>query len=155
MADRHDETGFASRLLRQDEPPTDAEYREYRRRLEDALAAAERRVRVTGYVVVGSCVVSLTLMFVGGSKVLGDFDPWSRDATAWSVAAGVVYVLATGLFFLSLASYCSRFRPRVRDAKDQLRDTAILGLQRQLRELREQAGRDARGAPDADQTNSG
>jgi hypothetical protein len=156
MASRHDETSFASRLLRQDEPLSDAQYQEYHRKLEGAFRAAERRERLAGRVVIGSCVVSLTLMFVGGSKLLGAFDPWSKDATIWSVAAGVVYFLATGLFFLSLASYYSRFRPRVRDAKERLRDAAILDLQRQLRELHEQAGRGARrDEPDADQTSSG
>lgn len=140
MADTHDLNAFATRLLRQDSPPSDAEYRDYRERLAKALAGAERRVRVTGYVVVGSLIVSLALMYVGGSKLLGDFDPWSKGATFLSVTAGALYWLATILFFVSLASYYSRFQPKVRDAKEQLRDSVILDLQRQLRELREQAG---------------
>jgi|GEM_PF-4710685 len=40
-------------------------------------------------------IVSLTLMFVGGSKIIGAFDPWSKEANVWSVAAGSVYLLAT------------------------------------------------------------
>jgi hypothetical protein len=113
------------------------------------LRAAERRERLAGRVVVGSSVVGLTLMFIGGSRLLGDFDPWSKDATVVSVAAGVIYLLATALFFLSLASYFSRFRPRVRDAKERIRDLILLDLQRQLRELREQVGRGSpRDGPD-------
>jgi hypothetical protein len=141
MANRHDPSSFAARLLGQDEPLSDARYQEYRRGLDDALRAAERRERLAGRVATGSFVVSLALMFVGGSKLIGDFDPWSNGATVVSVAAGAVYLLATALFVLSLASYYSRFQPRVRDAKERLRDLVLLDLQRQIRELREQVGR--------------
>ena len=89
-------------------------------------------------------------MFVGGSKLIGDFDPWSKGATVASVAAGAAYLLATALFFLSLAAYYSRFRPRVRDAEGRFRDLVLLDLQRQVRELREQAGRSSqREGPDS------
>jgi hypothetical protein len=156
MPDRHDPSSFAARLLRQDKPLSEDQHQEYRRKLDHALRAAERQERLAGRVVVGSSVVSLTLMFIGGSKLLGDFDPWSKDATIVSVAAGAIYLFATALFFLSLASYFSRFRPRVGDAKEQLRDLAILELQRQLSELREQVGRGApRGEPDSDRPKSG
>jgi uncharacterized membrane protein len=137
MLDTHHPTDFASRLLGQEVLPSEAEYREYRHRIEDLLARAERRVRLTGFVVVGSCLTSLVLLYVGGSKLLGDFDPWSPKATVWSIAAGIAYWISVTLFFLSLASYYSRFRPRVKEAKDLLKDATILDLQRQLRELRE------------------
>jgi hypothetical protein len=156
MANRHDPSRFVARLLGQDDPLSDAQYQEYRRGLDDALRAAERRERLAGRVAVGSCAVSLTLMFVGGSKLIGDFDPWSKGASVVSVAAGVVYLLATTLFFLSLASYYSRFRPRVRDVKERLRDLVLLDLQRQIRELREQAGRHSgRDEPDSGPPKSG
>ena len=138
MYDRLDPKNFASQLLRQDIPLSDSQYREYRQKLEEALRAAERRERLAYRVVLGSCVVMLALMFLGGSRWLGAFDPWSKDATIMSVVAGVVYLFATVTFFLTLASYYSRFRPRVRDTKEQLRDLALLDLQRQLCELREQ-----------------
>jgi hypothetical protein len=144
MADPNEPHDFASRLLRQDEPVREAVYQAYRDRLEVALRAAEWRENWAGRVVAVACVVSFALMFVGGSKWLGDFDPWSKDATALSVTAAVVYLLATLTFFLGLASYYSRFRPGVRDAKERLRDAAILDLQRQVRELREQVERNAR-----------
>jgi hypothetical protein len=141
MNDRHETRSIASRLLGQDEPVSGSQYLEYRRKLDEALRGAERKEKLAGRIVVGSCVVTLILMYVGGSKLIGDFDPWSTGATTWSVAAGVVYILTTALFFLSLASYYSRFRPRVRDTKEQLRDLAILDIQRQINELREQATR--------------
>jgi len=143
-ADPRDTRGFASRLLRQDEPLSDSQYQEYHARLEAALTAAERRVKVAGWVVVTSCVLVLALTFLGASKLLGDFDPWSKESTAWSVAAGVAYWLATATFFLSLASYYSRFRLGVKDARERLRDAALLDLQKQIRELRELVERNSR-----------
>jgi len=138
MTDPDSRRRFAAQLVQQDQALSDSKYKEYRMNLERVLSRAERRERIAGYVVVASLVVGLVLMFVGGSRVLGDFDPWSNQATALSVALGVVYVAATVLFWISLASYFSRFRPGVRTARDQLRDAALLDVQRQLRELREQ-----------------
>jgi hypothetical protein len=138
MNDPRDPNSLAARLLRQDEPVSPARYQEYRAKLEAAVTAARWRERLAGRVVVISCVLSLTLMFVGGSKVLGPFDPWSKEATPLSVSAGVVYCLATGVFWLSLASYFSRFRPGVSEARERLRDADLLELQQQVRELREE-----------------
>ena len=135
MANHPDPSDFAARLLRQDEPVNEVKYQEYRMKLENALRAAEQRLKVTGWVVVVSCVISFTLMFVGGSKVIGDFDPWSRNANVASIVVGVVFLVATVLFWVSLASYYSRFRPGLADAKERLRDANILDLQRQIREL--------------------
>jgi hypothetical protein len=137
MNDPRDPDSLAARLLRQDDPVSAARYQEYRAKLEAALTAARWRERLAGRVVVIACVLSLALMFVGGGGVIGSFDPWSKDATLVSVAAGVVYCVATGVFFLSLASYFSRFRPGVSEARERLRDADLLELQQQIRELRE------------------
>lgn len=136
MAQPEDLKPFASRLLGQDSPPSDAQYKEYRMKLDLALDLSRRREVIVGRIAVVSFVVSLTLMFVGGSRVIGDFDPWSRQATPLSILAGLVYVLATITCALSLASYFSRFRPATRAAEERLRDAAIADLQRQLHELR-------------------
>jgi hypothetical protein len=135
MTDPRHTDSFASQLLRQEDGLSDSRYREYREKLERALTTAERRERFAYWVCAVSCVVMVTLTFVGGSRIIGDFDPWSKGANVWSVTAGVVYVLATVLFFLSLASYYSRFRPAAREAKELIRDASILELQRQVREL--------------------
>jgi hypothetical protein len=156
MANSRDPGRLASELLRQDEPLSDSEYQAYRRKLETALTTAERREKLVGRIAVASFIISFTLMFVGGSRVLGDFDPWSKNANIVSVTAGTVYILAIVLFFLSLASYYSRFRPGVREARERLRDATILDLQRQIRELRELAERNAPPEePKSDQPNSG
>lgn len=131
-------TRFASRLLQQEEILSDEQYLQYRNRLESALESAKRRERWTFRVVILSCIASFVLIFVGGSKLLGDFDPWSKDATAASIAAGVGYWVALSIFLVSLASYYSRFRPGTREARERLRDASILDLQRQVHELRQQ-----------------
>jgi hypothetical protein len=122
----------------QQEPLDPSEYKEYRMKLENALATAERREKLAGRVALTAFAVNCVLMFVGGSKVFGDFDPWSRDATIWSVTLGVIYCTAAVTWPLALAIGFSRFRPRVREIKEQIRDTSILALQSEIAELRKQ-----------------
>jgi hypothetical protein len=138
MTDSPDTTRFSARLLLQDEPLTDAEIQEYRMKLENTLSTAERRKRLAGRVVVASFAVNLVLMFVGGSKIFGSFDPTDKDATLLSSALGVIYILAVIIFPLSLASYVSRFWPNVWRARQDLTDATMLELQREIRELRRQ-----------------
>ncbi len=137
MTDSQDESPFASRLLRQDEFPSELQYKDYRMKLEDALRAAERKEQLAAYVAAASFAVGLALMFVGGSRIVGDFDPWSKDANPLSVALGVIYCLASVTWPLALAVGFSRFRPAVGAAKERLRDAMILDLQREIRELRQ------------------
>lgn len=144
MAKQNDPGRFKSQLLQQDEPLNESKYQEYRENLEKAFRTAERRLVLTGWVVVISGVISLSLLFVGGSKLIGDFDPWSKNANIASIAAGVVFILASILFWVSLASYYSRFRPGLKDTKERLRDASILELQRQVRELRDLVERSLR-----------
>jgi hypothetical protein len=144
MTDSHDPSRFASELLRQDEPLSDSEYQEYRGKLENALMTTARREKRAGRFLIASLVISFTLMFVGGSKLLGSFDPWSKDATFVSAALGLVFSLAIAIFLLSACTYFWWFQPGVKDAKERLRDANILDLQRQIRELREKAAPIAR-----------
>ncbi len=131
---------FAMQLLQQDQPFSESEYKEYRMKLEDALTAARRRERLVGHAAWVSFLIGVVLMFVGGSRVVGDFDPWSREATILSVMLGVIYCIAAVTWPLAMASYFSRFRPRVRDIKEQIRDTTICALQCEIAELRKQIG---------------
>ncbi|MHB8969217.1 MAG: hypothetical protein ACYC4N_02040 [Pirellulaceae bacterium] len=127
---------FATRLLQQDQPFSESQYKEYRMKLEDALTAAQRRERRVGHAAWMSFLIAGVLMFFGGSRVVGSFDPWSRDATVLSVTLGAIYCIAMIIWPLAIASYFSRFRPRVRDIKEQIRDTTILALQCEISELR-------------------
>jgi hypothetical protein len=140
MTDPPDRNRFVSQLLQQDEPMTDTAYMEYRMKLETALSQAERREKLTGIIAGAAFILALLLMFVGGSRVVGGFDPWSKDATILSTALGVVYALAAVTWPLAMAMYFSRFRPRVRGIKEQIRDTMLLGLQAEVAALRKQVG---------------
>jgi hypothetical protein len=144
MNESRDPSRFASELLRQDEPLSDSEYQTYRGKLENALATTARREKLTRRFVVASCVITFALMFVGGSKVVGDFDPWSKDATFVSMTLGLVFSLAIATFLLSSVTYFWWYQPKVKDAKERLRDANLLDLQRQIRELREKAATTSR-----------
>jgi hypothetical protein len=139
MTDSPDPRRFAADLLRQDESPTEAEYQAYRGKLDSALRASERWAKWTGRVVAASCIIGFVLMFAGGSKVLGDFDPWSQNATPVSVALGLVFALTIVVFLLSSTTYFWWLQPGVQGVKGRLRDANILDLQRQLSELRQRA----------------
>lgn len=131
-------SSFGKQLLRQDEPLNESEYKKYRKNLEDALNRAERNEKLVGRIALICFVVAIALMFVGGSRVLGSFDPWDSNATVLSVTLGVIYCAAGVVFWVALASYFSRFRPRTREAKDTIRDARVLELEHEIKELRKQ-----------------
>ncbi len=129
---------FGAKLLQHDESLSDAEYHEYRMKLEQTLARAERREKRAGVVAVVSFALALVLMFVGGSRLLGSFDPFDKNSTILSVTLGVIYCSAAVLFWVTMAAYFSRFRPQTREARDDLRDARILDIQRDICQLRRQ-----------------
>ena len=129
---------FAAQLLRQDQSLTELEYKEYRMKLELSLSKAELAEKRAVTVAAGSFAVAMALMFVGGSKIVGDFDPWSKGATALSVMLGGIWVLCSVTWPLACAAALTRFRPRVKDLKEQLRDASILALHSEIAELRKQ-----------------
>lgn len=129
---------IGAKLLQHDQSLTDSEYHEYRMKLDRALARAERREKQARIVVVVSFAVALALMFVGGGRLLGSFDPFDKNATITSVTLGVIYCAAAVLFWVSIASYFSRFRPQAREARDNVRDAHIFEIQRDICSLRKQ-----------------
>lgn len=140
MTDPLFSNSFASQLLQQERTLTDSQYAEHRRKLEQELIAARKREKLAYWIAAVSGVLSVTLMFVGGSRIIGSFDPSSQDANVLSIAAGIIYVLATVVFLVCVASYYSRFRPGTREARERLRDMSIIDLQRQISEVRRQMG---------------
>jgi len=140
MPDSHDTSRFALQLLAQDQSLTDSDYKEHRMKLEQALTIAERREKWTVRVAGTSFVLGIILMFVGGTKVFGEFDPWSTDATILSVTLGLIYAISTITWPIALAVGFSRYRPRIREIKEQIRDTSLLALHSEIAELRKQIG---------------
>lgn len=126
-------------LLRE-ETVNESDYEEYRMNLELALNRAERYERITFHVCWSSLLLAFVLMFVGGSQVVGAFDPFDKDANPLSITLGVVYVLANIAWPLSLAAMYSRFRPRIRDIKHEITESKIDRLQREVEQLRERLG---------------
>ena len=129
---------FGARLLQQDEHLSAAEYEEYRVKLDVALNRAERSEKLLIWVAAVSFAVAVALMFVGGDQTFGPFDPSEPGANAVSITLGVIYVVAGILFWLSLAAYFLRYRPRLTQAKLDIRDANILTLKGEISELREQ-----------------
>lgn len=138
MTNSSQSSRLALQLLQQDQPLTESEYKEYRMKLEQELKSVERREKLALRAASVSIVLAFVVMVIGASDVAGDFDPWSKDATILSVALGVTYILAWVVFLLSVASTVSRFRPRIKDLKEQIRDASILALHGEIAELRKQ-----------------
>ena len=132
---------IANQLLQQENQQYDSEYKDYRMKLETALTAAERRERLIGHLVWMSFLVAYVLMFVGGSRVLGPFDPTEEGANFVSIALSFVYVVAAIIFPVSLASYLSRVRPQSVNARSQLREANQMVVRTELAELRQQIAR--------------
>lgn len=133
-------------LLRE-ETIDESRYKEYRMNLELALNRAERFERITFHVCWIALLWGIVLMFVGGTQVVGAFDPTDSRANPLSITLGVVYVVANITWPLALASLYSRFRPRIRNLKQQISDTKIDRLedkidqlQRELEQLRGRLG---------------
>ncbi len=143
---------LASQLLQLDEPLTDRQYKEYRMSLESALTLAQSRQKLTGRIAVTAFAVAMILMFVGGTKLVGDFDPWSDDSTLLSITLGGINVIANVTWPIALAIYFSRFRPKIADIKEQIRDTSLLLLQTEVAELRREVNARNRQAGSAEAT---
>jgi len=81
MAELTDLNSLWSRLLAQDSQVAENEYHDYREKLTRSLGTARRYERIAYWVCAVSGVTMFLLMFVGGSGVVGGFDPWDKDAT--------------------------------------------------------------------------
>ncbi|MBL8851129.1 MAG: hypothetical protein JNG89_15725 [Planctomycetaceae bacterium] len=137
MTEPHDADSFASRLLRQEDSLKPERYQEHRMQLEQQLARAERNVEITKWVVVAALLASVVGMYVAGSRVLGSPDPFDKDATALAVFFGALNIIGVIVLYLGLASYFSRFTPRVRRLREDLQNESIRELRRDVAELRQ------------------
>lgn len=140
MAEVPKTNGSLGEGLLREETVIESEYEEYRMKLELALIRAERSERIVFHVCWISFLLSFALTFVGGSRIVGSFDPYGKTANPLSIALGVLYVLATIAWPLSLASVYSRFRPRIRDIKQEISESKIDQLQHEVEQLREKLG---------------
>lgn len=135
MAEQNPMNSLSSQLLAQESSNADPQYREYREQLARALSTARRRERIAYWICAVSGPISFALMFVGGSGILGSFDPWDKTATPLSIGLAVIFLISSIVFWVLLASFYSRFRPRTRAAENNLRDAQLLQLASQLEAL--------------------
>ena len=126
---------LSQELLAQDAALSGENYSSYRRQLDAALQRAERREIQAHRVCLISGIVSFTLMFVGGSKAFGSFDPWDKAATPVSILLGAVFWVSSIMYWVLLASYYSRLRPNTRRSQERVRDEQLQQLQRSVTEL--------------------
>lgn len=152
MAEHNSMKSISSQLLAHDARETGDQYQDYRNQLTRALDAARRSERIAYWICAVTGPLSVALMFVGGSKVLGSFDPWSNDATTLSMGAGVIYVASLIAFCIGLASFYSRFRPRTRAAEDNLREVHWMQMAAQLATLQKDVEMLKRGRLESDTT---
>lgn len=122
--------------LLQAEPFNQSDYEEYRMNLKLALTRAERWERTTFHVCWVALALTCILMFVGGTEVVGAFDPYSDNANPLSIGLGVVFVIANITWLLALASHYSRFGPRIRRVKQEIMATQIEQLRHEVERLR-------------------
>src|SRR6186713_2601056 len=98
MTHATDPKNLSLELLDQDRSLSEHDYAQYREKLTRRIEAARRTERIAFWVCAVSAVLSFSLMFVGGSGVIGAFDPWSKDATPLSITVAAIYIVSTILF---------------------------------------------------------
>ena len=118
-----------------------AAYEEYRMNLEHALRRTKRFDRIAFHAFWISFFLAFLLMFAGGNRTFGSFDPWSTSANPLSITLGVIYVVANIIWPLAIAASLSRFQPRIRKLRQQTSDAKIDQLQHEVAELRRQLQR--------------
>jgi hypothetical protein len=137
MAEQPTPEDFRSQLLQQDEGTSSERYKEHRMQLEQQLIEAESRERMAKRIVIGALITAFIAFLVAGSQILGSPDPSDDRATPFSMAVGAIYVVAWIVFFVGVASYFSRFMPRLRRAREDVLQASIHELRNEIRELRE------------------
>lgn len=138
MPEPENRESFTQRLLEQDTYLSSPRYQVHRMELELQLSRAEWKEKLAGRVVLIALPVALVAMFLAGSRTFGSPDPSDDSANVLSVSIGVIHFVAAVTFWLGLASYFSRFRPAVRQARDRLLEESIRELRQEVQELRRQ-----------------
>lgn len=132
------ETSFSEQLLQQESSFQQTRYQEHRMNLEEQLNRLEIREKH----VLSACkillVITFILMFVGGSEVLGGFDPWNENANILSVTLGLLYLICAVSCPMLAAYYFSNLRPTTRRTRDDLLHYSIKELSLTVEQLGEE-----------------
>jgi hypothetical protein len=129
---------FQTLLLQQESSLSRQPYQEHRMQIEARLDQAERYqkyAKTTGFVAI---LVAAALFPIVASGTLGGADPYDKDANLISVSLAILYFITCGVAAISIASFYSRFAPRARQAREDLRDEMLQEMRQELAELRDQ-----------------
>ena len=122
---------LVEQLLAQDPPLTDEQYRDYRLKISHGIRTAHKQRRLVRMVTQVAWAMTALVLFAG---FLVDFH---RDAFPETVRLGVIAatIACLACAVALLAIYLINYRPRLRSEEQ---EAMLLGLQRQLHELRRQ-----------------
>ncbi|RPI90072.1 MAG: hypothetical protein EHM42_01935 [Planctomycetaceae bacterium] len=129
---------FQAQLLQQEPSLLQPQYQEHRMQTEAKLAQAERNQKYAQRTGITAILLAAALFPIVASGSLGSPDPYSKDASLISVSLAILYVIACAVATISVASFYSRFVPRTRQTREDLRDQMLHELRHELVELREQ-----------------
>lgn len=131
-------------LLEHEPTLTSEEYLKYRRRVEDAIRKAQRQERTV------RLVTKIAWAVTGVILVLGCFADAYRDTfpDLWRLRLIVATMMCTACAVAFSVFYLINYRPRLRMAEQQ---AMLLGLERQLHELRMQIGHTRRAPEPVDE----
>ena len=104
--------------------------------LEAELSRAKHKEKRVMWILPIAYATSVILMFIGGSKLFGSFDPWSSNANVVSLALGAIYLIAMVATPMLLAYYLSNLWPRIRRLKNDLLQHSANEQQHSIHELR-------------------
>ncbi|MBI1311076.1 hypothetical protein GC176_07185 [bacterium] len=107
-------------------------------KLESALDQLERREQFILKLCKLFVVITIALMILGGSEVLGGFDPWNANANILSITLGIIYVIFAVSTAMLAAYYFSNLRPTTRQTRDTLFQHSLSEMAQALDAIREE-----------------
>ena len=129
---------FQTLLVQQEYSLSRQPYQDHRMQVEARLAQAERyqkHSKVVGFIAI---LLAAGMFPIVASGAIGSADPFDKNANILSVSLALLYIVACIVGAVSVASFYSRFSPRTRQAREDLRDEMLREMRSDLAALREQ-----------------
>jgi hypothetical protein len=125
------QNNLMEQLLEQELPLTNEQYLAYRRRVSDGIRKVQKQERIMRIVTKSAWAVT-AIVLLSGAIVDFNRDAFSDMVRLWVIAATILCINAAVAL---LVIYLINYRPRLRNTEQ---EAMLLGLQRQLDELRHQ-----------------
>ena len=134
MSERDPHGSFVEKLLRQDGALTDAQLADYRRRLIDRIAKAERREKWMRVAAIAICTVAI----VGYLPAMGSYSLQPAEPLDLLRSIGLFVWVACSLVAIPFSLlYFLRYRRALDRARDDAQYTVLMQLERKVAELSE------------------